>query len=111
MFATAGGRVEETVEAEKGCNHVQAKTKGGSEGGDRPLDSDCCNGKTDVLPCLGGTSRAHQRGAVSSDVDEVCCSVQERGIIVENGALALLRAPVWVLAGAPACLGQGQWVI
>lgn len=28
MFATAGGRVEETVEAEKGCNHVQARTKG-----------------------------------------------------------------------------------
>jgi hypothetical protein len=32
MFATAGGRVEETVEAEKGCNHVQARTKGGIGG-------------------------------------------------------------------------------
>jgi hypothetical protein len=59
MFATAGGRFEEAVEAEKGCNHVQARTKGRLECGDRPLDSDCCIGKTDVLPCLGGTSRAH----------------------------------------------------
>ena len=59
MFTTTGGRVEETVEADKGRNHVQARTKGGSEGGDTPLNSDCCSGKTDVFQCLGGTSRAH----------------------------------------------------
>jgi hypothetical protein len=44
-------------------------------------------------------------------IDEVCCSVQEGGIVVENGAPALSRTPVWLLAGAPACLGHGQWVM
>ena len=55
-----------------------------------------------------------KRGTKSSDaemIDEVCCIMQEEGIIVENGAPALLRAPVWVLAGAPACLGEGKWVM
>ena len=64
MYATVGGGVEEAVEVEKEYvawekEHVQARRKGGSqEGGDKPLDPDCCNGKTDLFQYLGGTSGA-----------------------------------------------------
>jgi hypothetical protein len=87
---------------------VQVRTKGDrSAVTGRPTQSVAMARPTyfSVLEEQAGRIKEVQSRRMLKQLMRCVCSVQEGGIIVENGALALSRTPVWVLAGAPACLG------